>query len=368
MALLATMMAIALMTIIVVDFTSASALGYLSAANNANEIRASYLARSAINVGLALIAQDTRAQMAQAASGQQGSPTTSGQQGSASATTGQGQPFDSYASVWAIPFPPMPVNGGLIGLSVVDEARKFNINKLVNTQPGIGGPGATTPGATSTPLGASSPVGANNGAGAAANAATTIGQPNVVAITQFTNLVNNLGLDPAIVPPIVDWLDPDSIELPGGAESDYYLGLKPPYAPRNGPMPTLGDLRLIKGIDDATFAKLRNYVTVAPEPLVNPNTASPEVLASLEPELTANPDLVKQIIQARQLRPFAVITDVMNVPGVGAITKLSGDLTLRGQFFTISGVGSYAGARKLVFATFHRNPDGTGTLNSWQED
>ncbi len=134
-------------------------------------------------------------------------------------------------------------------------------------------------------------------------------------------------------------------------------------------MPTLGDLRLIKGIDDATFAKLRNYVTVAPEPLVNPNTASPEVLASLEPELTATPDLVKQIIQARgQLRPFAVITDVMNVPGVGAITKLSGDLTLHGQFFTISGVGSYAGARKLVFATFHRNPDGTGTLNSWQED
>ena len=86
-----------------------------------------------------------------------------------------------------------------------------------------------------------------------------------MAITQFTNLVTILGLDPAIVPPIMDWLDPDSIELPGGAESDYYLGLKPPYAPRNGPMPTLGDLRLIKGIDDATFAKLRNYVTVAPE-------------------------------------------------------------------------------------------------------
>ncbi len=56
-------------------------------------------------------------------------------------------------------------------------------------------------------------MGANNGAGAAANAATTIGQPNVMAIAQFTNLVNNLGLDPAIVPPIVDWLDPDSIEL-----------------------------------------------------------------------------------------------------------------------------------------------------------
>jgi len=35
-ALLATMLAIALMTLIVVDFTSSSALGYHSAANQAN--------------------------------------------------------------------------------------------------------------------------------------------------------------------------------------------------------------------------------------------------------------------------------------------------------------------------------------------
>lgn len=265
----------------------------------------------------------------------------------------------------------MPVNGGLIGLSVVDEARKFNINKLVNSVPGLGGPGATTSttGITSTPSGTSTPVAATSGVGGTTNPATAIGQPNVQAITQFTNLVTILGLDPAIIPPIIDWLDPDSVELPGGAESDYYLGLKPPYAARNGPMPTLGDLRLIKGIDDATFARLRNYVTVSPEPLVNPNTAPPEVLASLEPQLMANPDIVKQIIQARQVRPFSTVTDLMNeVPGAGAISALAGDLTLRGQFFTISGVGSYAGARKLVFATFHRNPDGTGTLNSWQED
>ena len=158
MALLATMLAIALMTIIVVDFTSSSAMGYLSAANHANEIRASYLARSAIHVGLALIAQDTRAQLAQAA------------QTGSSGVTEQGQPFDSYASVWAIPFPPMPVNGGTIGLSVADEARKFNINKLVNTQPANG----------AAPL--------------------AVGQPNLNAIQQFTRLVGILGLNPDIVP------------------------------------------------------------------------------------------------------------------------------------------------------------------------
>src|ERR1700693_233051 len=88
-ALLATMLAIAMMTIIVIDFTSSSAMGYLSAANHANEIRAEYLARSAVNVGLALIAQDTRTQMAQ-------------QQSNASGLGGQ-QPFDSFASGGALP-------------------------------------------------------------------------------------------------------------------------------------------------------------------------------------------------------------------------------------------------------------------------
>jgi general secretion pathway protein K len=377
MALLATMMAIALMTIIVVDFTSSSALGYLSAANNANEIRATYLARSAINVGLALIAQDTRAQQAQAQSGTTGTtsqgsssaPTTT-QQG-ASSTTGQGQPFDSFASVWALPFPPMPVNGGTISVSVVDEARKFDINKLVNQPPTAFPLASASPNGISTPTTTpATPVaGTTTGTStSAANPNSVVGQPNMIAVTQFTSLLLMLGLNPDIVPAVVDWLDPDSIESQGGAEADYYLRLIPPYQPRNGPMPTIGDLRLVKGVDDATFAVLRNFVTVKPEAGVNPNTASAQVLTSLEPGLTQNPDLVKTIIEAREVRPFTMVTDVTNLPGVSGVTNLASDLTLRGQYFTITGVGNYAGARKLVFATFLRNTDGTGTLSSWQED
>jgi general secretion pathway protein K len=311
-----------------VDFTSSSALGYLSAANHANEIRASYLARAAVNVGLALIAQDTRAQAAQAQSS-----------GNSSATTAQGQPFDSYFSVWALPFPPMPVGGGTISLQVADEARKFNINSLVVTQPTN----------STTPL-------------------ANLGQPNLPALQQFTRLIYILDLNPDLVPSILDWLDPDSIESPNGAESDYYLGLRPPYEPRNGPMPTLGDLRLVKGVDDITFAKLSQYLTVSQETGVNPNTASPQVLACLEPELTANQKIVESIMQARSVRPFSVVTDVMNVSGASGVPNLAKDLTLRGQYFTITGVGNFAGARKIVYATFKRNPDGTGTMGSWQED
>jgi hypothetical protein len=213
-ALLATMLAIALMTIIVVDFTSSSAMGYLSAANHANEIRAAYLARSAVNVGLALLAQDTRAQTAQSAAS-----------GGGGGTTATNQPVDSFASVWAIPFPPIPLNGGTVQLAVVDEARKFNINKLViRAIPGV----PLTPQQTTTsPNGVATPAAGTPVAGTPGAALPTpgVGQPDIDAINQFTRLVMMLGISPAIIPPIVDWLDPDSIESMGGAESDYYLGL-----------------------------------------------------------------------------------------------------------------------------------------------
>ena len=198
MALLATMMAIALMTIIVVDFTSSSALGYLSAANNANEIRASYLARSAINVGLALIAQDTRAQLRRrAASGRQGSPTTSTQQGSPRPPPGKGSLSIRTPAYGRFRFRRCRSTAGLIGLSVVDEARKFNINKLINTQPGIGGLGRHDARRYQHPAGRQRAGGRDHGRRpTAANAATIVGQPNPIAITQFTNLVNNLGPGP----------------------------------------------------------------------------------------------------------------------------------------------------------------------------
>ena len=60
-AMLAVLLGIALMTLVVVDFAMTSGLGFVSAANQANELRASYLARSGINIGLGLLAADARA-------------------------------------------------------------------------------------------------------------------------------------------------------------------------------------------------------------------------------------------------------------------------------------------------------------------
>lgn len=69
---------------------------------------------------------------------------------------------------------------------------------------------------------------------------------------------------------ILDWLDPDSIEAnnegcQAGAEQDYYNRLDEPYPPRNGPMESPGELRLIKGITPEIYRAIEPYVTVYPQ-------------------------------------------------------------------------------------------------------
>jgi general secretion pathway protein K len=306
-ALLAVMLGVALMTLIVVDFSTTAALGYLSAANQANEMRAYYLARSAVGVGLGLLAADSRLDaLAQ-------------------------PPYDSLNDVWAAPFPPVDVGGGVASISIVDEARKLNINQLIS---------------------------ANNG------------EINPAFAAELERLFSIVGVSPQIIPAIADWIDPDSVSGSiGGAEMDFYMRLRPPYAPRNGPMPTIGDLKMVRGVDDITFSRLRPFLTVMPEMQVNVNTAPPEVLAALSPKLYANPDMVKAIITGRLIHPFANITDVGNIPGLGQdITELSKLLTTRSNYFTINGMGTFAGARMIVHPIFRRQPNGTGLLVSWQED
>lgn len=47
---------------------------------------------------------------------------------------------------------------------------------------------------------------------------------------------------------ILDWIDPDDVTRPAGAESDYYLGLTPSYYAKNAPMDSTEELLLIRGV------------------------------------------------------------------------------------------------------------------------
>ncbi len=56
------------------------------------------------------------------------------------------------------------------------------------------------------------------------------------------------GMDVTIADAILDWLDPDDTPRDNGAEADYYAALNPPYAPKNGPIDTIEELLLVRGV------------------------------------------------------------------------------------------------------------------------
>src|SRR5258708_30602538 len=134
-------------------------------------------------------------------------------------------------------------------------------------------------------------------------------------------------------------------------------------------MLTMGDLQRVKGLNEAIFNRVSPFLTVMTETGVNANTAPPQVLAALEPELTEDQKLVLSIIDARAIRPFTQQTDIGNLPDLADVAqRLQKDVDMRSQFFTITGTGTYAGARKIITATFHRENTGIGTLAAWHED
>ena len=68
------------------------------------------------------------------------------------------------------------------------------------------------------------------------------GQQLLAALMKLPNMTED------IAAAIVDWLDTDSETTPNGAEEDYYSSLELPYRCKNGPIDTIGELLLVKGV------------------------------------------------------------------------------------------------------------------------
>ena len=60
-------------------------------------------------------------------------------------------------------------------------------------------------------------------------------------------------MTPEVVAAIMDWRDKDNTVTPGGAEAEYYMSLKPPYLPRNGPFQSVRELLMVRGVTRELF-------------------------------------------------------------------------------------------------------------------
>ena len=68
------------------------------------------------------------------------------------------------------------------------------------------------------------------------------GQALYAALLKLPNMTEE------IADAVIDWMDSDDSQRPSGAESAYYGGLTPPYQAKNGPLATVAELLLVKGV------------------------------------------------------------------------------------------------------------------------
>ncbi len=120
---------------------------------------------------------------------------------------------DSYKDIWALDLPEMDLPGGTVKIKIEDENSKINISVL---------------------------------------AGEFVPETPYYGITQ--RLFGGMGFNIDIVDCMIDWIDPDNVRFPYGAESsDYYLTLSPPYSAQNEEMKSIDELLLVKLITPEIF-------------------------------------------------------------------------------------------------------------------
>ena len=126
-----------------------------------------------------------------------------------------------------------------------NESARLNLNVLPTIDAALSAPaallGAMSDSIMPTPStsSASGAQGTAGSAGAPAASSSSIGRDLLMALP---------GMDEYTADAILDFIDPDDEPREFGAESDYYTQLPNPYAAANGPLNSIEQLLLVKGI------------------------------------------------------------------------------------------------------------------------
>jgi general secretion pathway protein K len=255
-ALLLALLVLALLVALILEFDTDARREYRDAAAFRDHFKATVLTRAAVQAAKAVLQQDLlRDKQA-------------------------GQFYDAPTDLWAFPIQKYAIGDGVLTAQIEDERGKLNLNDLA--------------------------------AG---------GDPNARKgkVLRVKRLFELLQVNPDLVDAIVDWVDADDVPEAAGAETVYYQSLHPSYRAANGPLQTVRELRLIKGMTPEIIEKLFHYVTVYPqegESRVNINTADAIVLQALDPRITQA--MAGEIIQSR---PFKTIQDLDRVGSFAEIGK-----------------------------------------------
>jgi general secretion pathway protein K len=237
---------------------------------------------------------------------------------------GAGIDFDTRKDLWAKPMTDAPLGDGTVTLVMDDERGKLNLNGLAGSS-----------------------------------------ESRTAQMVRLKRLFVLLQLEPALVDALADWVDPDDVPEPYGAEHAHYRSLNPPYRAANLPLQTLSELYLVKGFTDEVIRRLSPHVTVLPgtdsSTWVNINTATAEVLQSLDHRMTQG--LALEIIAGR---PYRTAQEADRIAGFEPLAKelrLSDGYKVKTDRFSARMAVKVGGVTRSALAVLQRSgADGESNL------
>jgi len=197
---------------------------------------------------------------------------------------------DHLEEDWAIGIPLLTIEGGFLSGQIVDAQSKININNLLSDE---------------------------------------------ASRLQLLRLCENLQVSADFIPALIDWIDNNvEVEIPDGAEDDYYTTLEIPYRAANRMMADVSELRLVKGVDAEIYEKIRPFLTTLPEKTsLNLNTISAEVFDSLGLDKSS-----QAFIEERELDAFSSIDDFSKRLDIVLDEQQQRGLSVASSYFWANGV------------------------------
>jgi general secretion pathway protein K len=223
--------------------------------------------------------------------------------------------IDALNEPWALPLPATPLESGSIEGSIVDAQGLLNVNNLVPSDSSIS---ADTERA------------------------------------RFARLFARLGVPVATLDAIADWIDPDSVTRPTGAEDAWYAQQSNPMLAANAPIVRTAELSLVRGFSPAAVTTLAPYVVALPVATrLNVNTAPPAVLATAVDGLDASG--LSALLACRAQKPFADIqSDFRSRLPPGATPVGESGLDVKSSYFLVTVLARQGETRAQARALLER--------------
>lgn len=171
---------------------------------------------------------------------------------------------------------------------------------------------------------------------------SSIGQEQMVSLMVVLGINENAARPVAAA--AADWADSDSIPSPAGAEDDAYQSAATPYRTANRLFAHPSELRAVKGVSPALYAKLRGWICALPEAKLSPlnvNTLLPEqapLLAMLFPPGQFSPITARSYLAKRPASGYGSLIRFWGAPEMASIeasSPVQGQVKLTSTYFLL---------------------------------